>query len=250
MKGFFTAVTVLTSLPLNRGMAASDEDLARSTLFFPVVGFIIGFLLMAIAQSLSPVLSAGSLAAVLLAVSLLLTGGLHLDGLADLCDGLAAGGGRERILAVMKDSHIGAFGAMGLVIVLLLKYSLFQDVIRQGWLRSFLLMGVLSRWAMVLAAFWGRYAREEGTARPFIGQIRRPWFVGSTGITLGLAWMIFNKSGMMPLLPVILFVLFFIRYLKSKIGGLTGDTLGALNELVEVIVLLFIQITASLTGLQ
>ncbi|MBI3812457.1 MAG: adenosylcobinamide-GDP ribazoletransferase [Nitrospirae bacterium] len=244
MKGLFTAVTVLTALPLNRRMAASDEDLARSTLFFPVVGFMIGFLLMAITQWLSPILSPGPLSAVLLTVSILLTGGLHLDGLADLCDGLAAGGGRERILSVMKDSHVGAFGVMGLVMILLLKYSLFLEVIHKGWLRSFLMMGVLSRWAMVLAAFSGRYAREEGTAKPFIGQIRRPWFIGSTGITMGFAWIIFKGPGLLALLPVFLFVFLFLRYLKFKIGGLTGDALGALNELIEVLVLLLITIAA------
>jgi adenosylcobinamide-GDP ribazoletransferase len=244
MKYFFTAMTVLTALPLNRHTAASDEDLARSTLFFPVVGFMIGFLLMAVAQWLSPILSPGPLSAVLLVVSILLTGGLHLDGLADLCDGLAAGGDRERILSVMKDSHVGAFGVMGLVIVLLLKYSLFLEVIHQGWFRSFLIMGVLSRWAMVLAAFSGRYAREEGTARPFIGQIRRSWFIGSTGITVGFAWIIFKGPGLLALLPVFLFVFLCLHYLKLKIGGLTGDALGALNEITEILVLLLITIAA------
>jgi adenosylcobinamide-GDP ribazoletransferase len=250
MKTFLTALSVLTALPLNRLTAISDDDLARSTLFFPVVGFMIGFLLMGVTQWLSPILSPEPLSAVLLVVSILLTGGLHLDGLADLCDGLAAGGGRERILAVMKDSRIGAFGVMGLVIVLLLKYSLFLEVIRHGWLRSFLIMGVLSRWAMVLAAFSGRYARDEGTARPFIGKIRRPWFIGSTAITVGFAWVIFKGPGLLTLLPVFLFVLLFLQYLKSKMGGLTGDALGALNEGVEVLVLLLIVITVPFTELR
>jgi adenosylcobinamide-GDP ribazoletransferase len=242
MKGLFTAMTILTALPLNRHTAASDEDLARSTIFFPVVGFMIGFLLMTVTQWLSPILHPGPLSAVLLVVSILLTGGLHLDGLADLCDGLAAGGNRERILSVMKDSRIGAFGVMGLTVVLILKYSLFYEIIGKGWLRSFLMMGVLSRWAMVLAAFSGRYVREEGTARPFIGQIRRPWFIGSTGITVGFAWMIFKGPGLLVLLPVFLFVFLFLHYLKLKIGGLTGDVLGALNEITEVLVLLLIAI--------
>jgi adenosylcobinamide-GDP ribazoletransferase len=139
---------------------------------------------------------------------------------------------------------------MGLVIALLLKYSLFHEVIRQGWLRSFLIMGVLSRWAMVLAAFSGRYAREEGTARPFIGQIRWTWFIGSTAITVGSAWMIFKGPGLLALLPVFLFVLLFLHYLQLKIGGLTGDALGALNEVIEVLVLLFIFTATHFMGLQ
>lgn len=248
MRAFLTAISVLTILPLNRNRAVSEQDLARSVVYFPLVGLFIGFLLMAVTLWLSPILSPGPLAAVLLVMSMLLTGGLHLDGLADLCDGLAAGGDRERILSVMKDSHVGAFGVMGLVIVLLLKYSLFHEVIRQGWLRSFLIMGVLSRWAMVLAAFSGRYAREEGTARPFIGQIRWPWFIGSTAITVGSAWMIFKGPGLLALSSVFLFVLLFLYYLKLKIGGLTGDALGALNEVIEVLVLLFIFTTNHFMG--
>jgi adenosylcobinamide-GDP ribazoletransferase len=240
VKVFLTAISVLTILPLNRKRAVSEQDLARSVVYFPLVGLVIGLLLMAVAQWLSPVLAPEPLAIILLLLSVLLTGGLHLDGLADLCDGLAAGGDRERILSVMKDSHVGAFGVMGLVIVLLFKYSLFLEVIRQGAFRAFLVMGVLSRWAMVMAAFSGRYVREEGTARPFIGQIRWPWFIGSTVITVGSVWMIFKGPGLVVLLSVFLVVLLFLYYLQLKIGGLTGDALGALNEVIEVLVLLFI----------
>ena len=243
-------MTVLTVFPLQRGTAASDVDLARSVFFFPLIGFIIGFLLMAVTWWLSPILSPGPLAAVLLAMSILITGGLHLDGLADLCDGLASGGDRERILSVMKDSRVGAFGVMGLVIVLLLKYSFFEEIIRQGWFSSFLIMGVLSRWAMVLASFSGRYAREEGTARPFIGQIRWYWFMGSTVIAGGLSWMIFKGPGLLALLSVALFVFLFLHYLKLKLGGLTGDALGALNEISEVLVLLFILIASHLVWIK
>lgn len=240
MKGLFTAMTVLTALPLNRHRAASDEDLARSAFFFPVVGFMIGFLLMVITQWLSPILSPGPRSAVLLVVSILLTGGLHLDGLADLCDGLAAGGNRERILSVMKDSHVGAFAVMGLVVVLIFKYSLFYEVIMQGRLNAFLIMGVLSRWAIVMAAALGRYAREAGTARPFIGRIGWRQCIGATVIAMGLAWFILKGPGLLLGIVVFLFVLLFNRFLTSKLGGLTGDALGALNEITEILVLLMI----------
>lgn len=240
MKNLFTAMSVLTALPLRRHTAVSDEDLARSTLFFPVVGFMIGFLLMAVTWWLSPILSPGPLAAVLLVMLILLTGGLHLDGLADLCDGLAAGGSRERVLSVMKDSHVGAFGVMGLVMGLLLKYSLFYEVIGQGRFKSFLLMGVLSRWAMVLAALFGRYARANGTAKPFIGRIGWKRGVGTVVIAIALSWLILKEVGLLALLLVFLSVLVFNRFLESRVGGLTGDALGALNEITEVLVLLFI----------
>jgi len=240
MRSLFTAIGTLTIVPFNHAMIASERDLGRSVLFFPVVGLAIGAFLLGMVRLLEPVLAPAPLAALLLLALALLTGGLHLDGLADLCDGLGAGGGRQRILSVMKDPHIGAFGVIGLVIVLILKYALFGEMIRRGWLSAFLLMGLLSRWAMVLASFFGRYARESGTAQPFIGQIRWPPCAGATVITLAGAFLISKGIGLIAASLVFLSVWLFNRFLESRIGGWTGDTLGALSEIVEIGVLLFI----------
>jgi adenosylcobinamide-GDP ribazoletransferase len=240
VRAFFTAVSVLTILPLDRQRRISEEALVGSAAYFPVVGLCIGGFLMAASRWLSPLLAPEPLAVILLLLSVLVTGGLHLDGLADLCDGLAAGGNRERILSVMKDSRVGAFGVMGLVIVLFFKYVLFLEVFHQRAFRSFLIMGLLSRWAMVLAAFSGRYARDAGTAKPFIGQVRWLSFVGSTTFTAGVVWMLFKGPGLGVFVSVGGVAELFLYHLKLKIGGLTGDGLGALNELVEVMVLLLI----------
>lgn len=242
MRGFFTAIGTLTIVPFNHAMIASERDLGRSVLFFPVVGLAIGAFLMGLAQLLGLILTPVLSAALLLLALVLITGGLHLDGLADLCDGLAAGGGRERILSVMKDPHIGAFGVIGLGVVLILKYALFGEMIRRGWLTAFLLMGLLSRWAMVLASFIGRYARESGTAQPFIGRISRFQCAAATGIALAGAFLISKWIGLIAVSLVFLSVLLFNRFLESRIGGWTGDTLGALSEMVEVGVLLFISV--------
>lgn len=240
MRDFFTAIGTLTIVPCHHSMIATERDLGRSVLFFPVVGLAIGAFLLGLAQLLGLVLTPALSAALLLLALVLITGGLHLDGLADLCDGLAAGGGRERILSVMKDPHIGAFGVIGLGVVLILKYALFGEMIRRGWLSAFLLMGLLSRWAMVLASFFGRYARESGTAQPFIGQIRWPPCAGATVITLAGTFLISKGIGLIAASLVFLSVWLFNRFLESRIGGWTGDTLGALSEMVEIGVLLFI----------
>ncbi len=248
MRSLLAAIGTLTIVPFNHSMIASERDLGRSVLFFPLVGLAIGAFLMGMAQLLGPIVAPAPLAALLLAALTLLTGGLHLDGLADLCDGLAAGGGRPRILSVMKDPHVGAFGAIGLGIVLILKYALFGEMIRRGWLTSFLVMGLLSRWAMVLASFLGRYARESGTAQPFIGQIRWPPCAGATGIALAFAWFLLEGVGLLAASLVFLGVLVFNRFLESKIGGWTGDALGALSEMVEVGVLIFISAAQGLAA--
>ena len=240
MSALLTAFSVLTILPLNRGASGSERDIVPSVLFFPLVGLVIGGLLMVMTRALQPILSPGPLAAVILLTAIVITGGLHLDGLADLCDGLAAGGSRDRMLSVMKDSHIGAFGVMGLVIVLILKYSLFFEVMTKGRLNSFLIMGLLSRWAMVLGMTFGRYARENGTAKPFIGRVGWRRCVTATATVIGFSWWILTGPGLLIVLLVLLSVLLFNQFLKRRIGGLTGDALGALNEVTEVVVLLCI----------
>lgn len=240
MRSLLAAIGTLTIIPFGPSGCVSEKDLGRSVLFFPLVGLAIGACLMGMALFLEPILAPAPLAAALLLASVLLTGGLHLDGLADLCDGLAAGGGRQRILSVMKDPHIGAFGVMGLVILLILKYALFGEMISRGWFSSFLTLGLLSRWAISLASFIGRYAREAGTAQPFIGQIGWPQCAGASAIAVAGAFLISRGIGLIAALLVFLSVLMMNRFLESKIGGWTGDTLGALSEIVEVGVLLFI----------
>lgn len=221
-------------------MISSEEELVRSVIYFPIMGLLIGALLVFLAQLFLPVLAIGVLAACLIILLIVITGGLHLDGWADLWDGLAAGGSRERILSVMKDSRIGAFGVMGLVTVLLLKYSLFVEIMAKGWLQSFLIMGLLSRWVMVLGATLGPYAREDGTGRPFIGRVGWRRCLTTALITLVLSGWIMEGLGLFMFLIVGFLTVLFTLFLRKKIGGLTGDALGALNEMTEVMVLLII----------
>ena len=144
------AISTLTCIPVGCYLSISDEDLTASLLYLPLVGLLIGGLLAAIARYLNPIFSPLPLAALLLFVLVLLTAALHLDGLADLCDGLGCGEGQARMLSVMKESQIGAFGVIALAMILLLKFSFFYEMIDKGALSGFFLMGLLSRWAMVL----------------------------------------------------------------------------------------------------
>ncbi|NOY83847.1 MAG: adenosylcobinamide-GDP ribazoletransferase, partial [Nitrospirae bacterium] len=172
MKAFFSALSTLTVLPVPRRFHQCDEkSLAASVVYFPVVGLFVGVLLVGLLYFLKAIFPPLVLAAVLLFVLVMLTGALHLDGVADLADGLGAGGAPERMLAVMKESQVGAFGVIALVLVLLLKFSLFFEIIDKGRWLDFVLMTLLSRWAMALAAFLGKYPRVAGTGLAFIGKI-------------------------------------------------------------------------------
>ncbi len=238
MKAFFSALSTLTILPVPRRFQCDEKSLAASIVYFPLVGLFVGALLAVLVYLLKPILSPLPLAAVLLFVSVVLTGGLHLDGVADLADGLGAGGSPERILAVMKESQIGAFAVIALVLVLLLKFSLFFEIIEKGRWLDFLLMALLSRWAMALAAFLGKYPRAVGTGLPFIGKISGMQILFATGFTLLISGLILGVSGLFAMALATLITVSFVSYLKQKLGGMTGDGLGALNEKVEVLLML------------
>ncbi len=240
MKAFFSAFSTLTLLPTPRRFECDEKSLAASIVYFPFVGLFVGVLLAALAYFLKPVLSPLPLAAILLFVLVMLTGGLHLDGVADLADGFGAGGSSERMLAVMKESQIGAFGVIALVLVLLFKFSLFFEIIEKGRWLDFVLMALLSRWTMALAAFLGKYPRVSGTGLVFIGKIRRGQILIATGFTLLLSGLILGVFGMAAMVLAALITVSFVSYLKKRLGGMTGDGLGALNEKVEILVMLFL----------
>jgi len=241
VKAFFSALTTLTVLPLPRRFHQCDEkNMAASVVYFPFVGLFVGVSLAGLAYFLKVILSPLVLAAVLLFVLVMFTGGLHLDGVADLADGLGAGGSPERMLAVMKESQVGAFGVIALVLVLLLKFSLFFEIIDKGRWLDFVLMALLSRWAMVLAAFLGKYPRVTGTGLVFIGQISSAQILMATGFTVLFSGLILGISGFGAMALAGLTTVSFVSYLTRRLGGITGDVLGTLNEKVEILVMLFL----------
>lgn len=232
---------------MSPSLSISDEDLNASLLYFPLVGLLIGGFLAVIAQYLQPFFSPLLLAALLLFILILLTGGLHLDGLADLSDGLGAGGGQSRILSVMKESQIGAFGVIAVVMILLLKFSLFYEIIYKELLGGFFLMGLLSRWSMVFAAFFGKYPRKAGTGKAFIGLLSPiRGFTASLG-TILIAYLNLQGNALVVMALLAIMSFLFVRYLHTKIGGLTGDALGAVNEISEVVILIFVVLTPKTT---
>ena len=162
MRLFLIAFQFLTIIPLPFTIRCEKDDLGRSTAFFPLVGLTIGGLLVAANWLLSPWLARPLCDALLITLVTLITGALHLDGLADVCDGLAARGSRERFLAIMKDSQVGAIGAVGLVLVLLLKWQALVAVPAEVKWQVLLLFPALTRFGQVLTMTGARRARQDG----------------------------------------------------------------------------------------
>ncbi|GAB4208662.1 MAG: adenosylcobinamide-GDP ribazoletransferase [Roseiflexaceae bacterium] len=230
------ALRFLTILPVPGLPSMSEAGVARAIPLFPLAGAVIGVLLAGLG-ALAGLLWGDLPRAALLVVGWgIITAGLHLDGVADTFDAVMSWRPRERKLEIMKDSRIGTMGALALVAVLGLKLVWLVEA-GADWLPAVLLAPVLGRWADIYGIFWFPPAREGGLGRSFQSQVRRPDFLSATLTTAALALLIGGAHGLVALLLVWGITHLLARWWTRDLGGLTGDTYGALCEIGEVIVL-------------
>lgn len=249
MKGILVAVNFLTIVPLSSGMEVKEEDYGRSMLYFPVVGAAMGFAIWMVNIFFHAIMSSAVAAALTLVFWVGISGALHLDGLADTCDGFYGGKDRDGILSIMRDSRTGPMGAAAVAMALFVKYSALISV---GGLESgawIIEACALSRWAMALSAASALYARELGTGKFFVENVGKKEVLIATGIALFLALIIFGAGGLVIVALVAALTMALTHYFKKRIGGVTGDTLGAVNETCELAVLIFMALVLKLSEL-
>lgn len=238
MKRFLIALQFLTILPVKVKSRVEEKDFCASLLYFPLVGLLIGLLLLLSAFLLSPLPSLLK-GAIILIISIIVTGGIHLDGFADTCDGFYGNRPKEEILKIMRDSHIGVMGVVGVASLLILKYSLIISLPQNILWKSLIMMATFSRWAQSFACFLSRYVRSEGKAKYFIEHKSKIGFLIGSIFTIVLFLLLAQLEGAAVLAVSILPVLLFMSYAKKKIGGMTGDTIGATSEIAETAALFF-----------
>jgi adenosylcobinamide-GDP ribazoletransferase len=235
MMGFFAALQFLTIFRLPSRLAPNGEALLRAPLFFPVVGLLIGALVAAIDWGMGFIFPAliRSVFSVILLIAL--SGALHADGLADTADGLLSSRPRERMLEIMRDSRVGPMGVVALVSVICLKIAALASVDQSVRFWVLVLMPVAGRSALLIVMAVLPYARPEGLAGAF--QLRSPVFfiLWAMGLLLLVGCIAGGIEGASAAVASCVFVLLFTVYLRRKIGGYTGDTLGAACELTELI---------------
>lgn len=245
MKPFLIALQFLTIFPVRIDSEITAEDSARALIFFPVVGALIGIILCLISLLLS-FLPHSVVIALLLSAMVIISGAIHLDGFADACDGIFSGKKKEEILEIMRDSRIGAMGAIGITLLLLLKFTLLAGMPKVD-LWKFLILGPLfSRWAQVFACYFCRYAHKEGKARYFVEGAGKKEMLISTIFMLAAFILLMPAKGITAVFFSILTILLFMGFVKRKIGGITGDTIGAVSELSEICLLFFVLASSSL----
>lgn len=223
---FFTRVPVSLS-------HYDDADLARSTRYFPLVGIVVGAS-GALVFWLSNCFLTQDLAVLLsMAATLLLTGAFHEDGLSDAVDGLGGGWEKEQVLRIMTDSRIGSYGAIAIVLVLLIKYQALSSLSAAMIPIALVIGHALSRLCATFVIATQAYVKSEGKAKPLATEISSGELMVATVFGL-LPLMLLEAKFLFSLLPVALTWLWFSTKLRKRIGGYTGDCLGAMQQLTEV----------------
>lgn len=237
MTAFWIALQFLTRLPVSLAAMPTPEQVGRSLLWYPAVGLLIGLLLVGAQQLLSST-PAMLQAALLLAFWVGISGGLHLDGLADSADAWAGGfGDKERTLAIMQDPRSGPIAVVLLVLVLLLKFAALVTLLDAGAGLPVLLVPWLARCLLPLLFLTTPYVRQGGLGQALAEHLPRrqlPWVLALNV----LAMLLFAWPAVLALLVAGLSFAWLRSLMLKRLGGTTGDTAGALLELEECALLL------------
>ncbi len=249
LKTFFTALMFYTRIPCPSWVDYSPDLLNKSTRYFPIIGWIVGALSFLVYYLSHLAFSVEIAVMMSIAAGVLLTGSFHEDGLADGFDGFGGGWTKSNILDIMKDSRIGTYGAVALIFLFGFKFFALRDLLAQLqdeglWfiLLLFINYHTLARFTAINITFISSYSREDESSKskPIVKgytatEVIGVWFFGLLPLMVLLTY---NISFLFMLAPLAVLFYFSQRYFKKWIDGYTGDCLGAVEQLAEVIVLL------------
>jgi len=244
IRTFINALQFLTIVTVNKEHRVEEDDLAKAMVYFPVVGFLIGFVLVNADKLFTLIALPHTITnLLLLALSVLITRALHIDGLADTFDGIMGGHCVGSRLAIMKDSRLGTAGAVAIFFVLFIKYLCLNSLFNSEKAAALLVAPTLARWSQTIMVFNTHYGREDGMGKAFVGHLRSSGMAAVSLIAVGLTAFVIVRGEVRTAVlllclvcAVVLFTLLGRRYLIRKLGGITGDAIGAISELNEVLV--------------
>jgi adenosylcobinamide-GDP ribazoletransferase len=242
MSSFLLALRFLTIIPLGNRNEITADSVGVAGKFYPLVGLIIGGLFWIFFYGINLIFPISVSVGLLLLFWVVLTGALHLDGLADSLDGLYAGTNTEERLRIMKDVHLGAMGIIGLILVLGIKYLLLREMMSfpSLWIWIVLIPAV-SRWTPIFLAFLFPYARQgEGLGQALVTGTGKKELFWATLLAWGSVLIIERFFGLGVILITLFWSLVCGWYFQKKLGGITGDALGAVIESTEVCAMIYV----------
>ena len=234
-----------TRIPCPKNITHDPDYLNKATRYFPFIGWIVGTISFLAFYIFSLFLSIETSVILAIIASILTTGAFHEDGFADVCDGFGGGWTKEKILLIMKDSAIGAYGAIGLVLLFLLKFKLLSESVSLFAYNIFLVYllfisaHALSRLAAISIIFTHEYSRDDATSKSKPIAKKHSWKEISGSFFFGLLPLLilsyFQYEFFLAVIPVFITRYFLARYFQKWIDGYTGDCLGATQQVCEVI---------------
>lgn len=252
MDTFILTLQMFTSLPINKEIEVSDKRLIRSVVFWPVVGMIIGMFDTLICFLASRIFSIHIAAAFAILAEMWMTRGFHLDGLADTTDGLFSSRDRARMIEIMDDSHIGTFGVLACILDIGFRYV---AIISCASSLCMLMIGpVAGKMVQGIAMHKVKYPKKKGMGKSYIGRVPAAYMI--TALAYGCLWTVgclvisslMSESNLIfmliraVLVPVLCcgMTILLRQYIVRKIGGMTGDTMGAVSEIIEIFSMLLL----------
>ena len=238
---FLLMLQLLTRVPINKALPCKNENFKDGANFFWLIGFLMGLCQYGLYLLLSKIIPINFVVIGIIAFEIIITGGFHLDGFGDTCDGFFAFKGKDRIIEIMKDSRIGTFGCIGIVLNLLIKYEGYLFLVNNSRALGILIIPVISKFSMVLLSYIGKPAKEKGSGNLFINTVTLKEVMVNIIFLLLIGFLlnyIFNT--VILLSSAIVLTILFNLLCNSKINGVTGDSLGANNEIVVLFSLIIL----------
>lgn len=246
MKSLILMIQFMTRYPLSLQVEFTVDHFVRGMKWMPLVGLLVAMPAAVIFALADTWLNRDIASLLAVIMYIIITGGLHLDGIADSADGLFSYRSRDRMLEIMRDSTLGTNGVIAVVLAILLQTTLLRSIPGKGALLAVCIAPVLGRTALVWHSACSCYARDTGGMGAYVNQTGLPQALAATGVALVLLMaLLLFFSAPATQIPLILLVLIlpaialgslFAIYVKKRLGGITGDTIGASIELAEIIV--------------
>ncbi|WP_265446688.1 adenosylcobinamide-GDP ribazoletransferase [Acetivibrio straminisolvens] len=238
LKRLILMIGFLTRIPIPFEFDATEEDYGKGLVFAPLVGLVIGGIITVLFYILKRFFPSGVTSVLLIAAYIVLTGGIHLDGLGDTFDGIFSNKSREKMLEIMRDSRIGTNALLAVVCIIILDYALLSSIPLSYLPRVLLLFPAAGRIGSLIGAGVSVYAREEGLGKSFINCCGVKEILQGSIIYFFVFLLVFSIKGL--LFAALTWVTAFItvKFFSKKVGGATGDILGAVCELNQAFFLI------------